>query len=80
MVIIVMFQPFAISPTARRLPMKRFRRAGNQLLWFLKDSKGQTLIEYGLLLVLIAVVVIGAVTIVGHKTNNTFSTIGSSLP
>jgi pilus assembly protein Flp/PilA len=46
----------------------------------LKNSRGQTLIEYGLLLILIAVVVIAAIAIVGHKTNNTYSTIGSTLP
>lgn len=46
----------------------------------LKNSKGQSLIEYGLLLVLIAVVVIVAVTIVGQKTNNMYSTISASIP
>jgi Flp pilus assembly pilin Flp len=35
-----------------------------------KSEKGQTLVEYGLLLVLIAVVVIAAVTTVGKKANN----------
>lgn len=46
----------------------------------LKDSKGQTLVEYGLLLILIAVVVIVAVAIVGNKTSNTYSTVSSSVP
>jgi len=46
----------------------------------LKNSRGQTLIEYGLLLVLIAVVVITAVTLVGQRTNETFSTVSSALP
>lgn len=46
----------------------------------LKNSRGQTLIEYGLLLVLIAVVVITAVTLVGERTNNAFSTVSSALP
>jgi pilus assembly protein Flp/PilA len=44
-----------------------------------RREEGQTLVEYALLLVLIAIVVIAAVTIVGHKTNNAFSTIGASL-
>lgn len=46
----------------------------------LKDSKGQTLIEYGLLLILIAIVVIAAVTVVGQKANNKYSVVGDSLP
>lgn len=45
----------------------------------LRREEGQTLVEYALLLVLIAIVVIAAVTIVGQKTNNAFSTIGASL-
>lgn len=44
------------------------------------NSKGQTLIEYSLLLILIAMVVIAAVTLVGQKTNNMFCTISSSIP
>jgi pilus assembly protein Flp/PilA len=46
----------------------------------LKNSRGQTLIEYGLLLVLIAVVVITAVTLVGERTSTSFSTVSSALP
>ncbi|MRR06614.1 MAG: Flp family type IVb pilin [Deltaproteobacteria bacterium] len=45
-----------------------------------RNSRGQTLVEYGLLLVLIAVVVIGALTIVGQKANNTYTFIGNTLP
>lgn len=46
----------------------------------LRNSKGQTLIEYGLVLILIAVVIIAALTVVGQKTNNTYSTVTSSMP
>jgi len=46
----------------------------------LKGSRGQTLIEYSLLLILIAIVVIAAVSLVGQKTNNMFSTISTSMP
>ena len=51
-----------------------------QPVCILKNSRGQTLIEYGLLLILIAVVVIAAVAVVGQKTNNTYSTVSSTLP
>lgn len=45
----------------------------------LKRQEGQTLVEYALLLVLIALVVIAAVTIVGRKACNVYSVIGSNL-
>ncbi len=44
------------------------------------NDRGQTLIEYGLLLILIAVVVVATVTLVGQRSNNTWSTISSSMP
>lgn len=44
------------------------------------DPRGQTLIEYALLLILIAVVVIAAVTFVGTKTSNLYCTVATSLP
>jgi pilus assembly protein Flp/PilA len=46
---------------------------------FFKNESGATAIEYGLIAALISVVIIGGVTIVGGKLNNTFSAVGSSL-
>lgn len=45
----------------------------------LTDEAGQTLVEYGLILVLIAVVVMLIVMGVGLTTNNTYSTINSAV-
>lgn len=45
----------------------------------LKDRKGQTLVEYALLLALIAIIVIAVVTVLGQKTNNVYSTIGNKI-
>jgi len=42
-------------------------------------KKGQGLVEYALILVLIAIVVILILTFLGSKVNQTFSTIGSGL-
>jgi pilus assembly protein Flp/PilA len=42
-------------------------------------KKGQGLVEYGLILVLIAIVVILILTFLGSKVNQTFSQIGSGL-
>ena len=47
---------------------------------FLKDESGATAIEYGLIVALIAVVIIAAVTTIGTKLNNNFSTVGNALP
>lgn len=46
----------------------------------LKNSSGQTLVEYGLVLILIAVVVIAAVAVIGQKANNTYSTVSNTMP
>lgn len=47
---------------------------------FLSEENGQTLVEYGLLLALIAITVIVAITILGRKLANTFNTINATLP
>ncbi|MDW8028908.1 MAG: Flp family type IVb pilin [Armatimonadota bacterium] len=46
----------------------------------LKEEEGQTLVEYGLLVALIALVVIAALTVLGRKVANTFNSINSTLP
>ncbi|MGQ9461557.1 MAG: Flp family type IVb pilin [Candidatus Fervidibacter sp.] len=46
----------------------------------LKEEEGQTLVEYGLLVALIALVVIAALTVLGRKVANTFNTINETLP
>ena len=43
---------------------------------FAKDESGATAIEYGLIAALIAVVIIGAVQIVGTNLRTTFNTVG----
>jgi pilus assembly protein Flp/PilA len=46
---------------------------------FSKKEKGQGLVEYALILVLVAIVVIAALMIMGPMIGNTFSKINSSL-
>ena len=45
----------------------------------LRSQKGQTLVEYALLLVLIAIVVIAMLKGVGSHANNAFSKVNSAL-
>jgi len=49
------------------------------LSFFAKDEKGQGLVEYALILVLIAVVVIGVLTILGSNVSSTFQAINSTI-
>ena len=46
---------------------------------FAQDRSGVTAIEYGLIASLIAVFIIGAVTLVGTDLNNVFNSISSGL-
>jgi pilus assembly protein Flp/PilA len=43
------------------------------------DESGATAIEYGLIVALIAVVIIGAVTALGTNLNAKFSAVGSAV-
>lgn len=43
------------------------------------DEEGQTLVEYGLLLALIAIVVIAALLILGPIVSGIFTEVGTSL-
>jgi pilus assembly protein Flp/PilA len=49
------------------------------LLSFLRDESGVTAIEYGLIAGLIAVVIIGAVTLVGQDLLAMFNTVAAAL-
>jgi pilus assembly protein Flp/PilA len=46
---------------------------------FAKDESGATAIEYGLIVALIAVVIIGAVGLVGTNLNTKFNAINTAL-
>ena len=47
---------------------------------FAPKERGQGLVEYAILLSLVALVVIAVVRLLGPKLGNTFSTITSSMP
>lgn len=46
---------------------------------FTRDESGATAIEYGLIAALIAVVLIGALTLVGSDLDNKFNEVSNSL-
>ena len=51
-----------------------------KLLKFLKDEEGATMVEYALMLALIAIICIAAVTTLGGKASQTFDNAATSLP
>ena len=48
--------------------------------WFVRDEGGQDLIEYGLLLAIIAVATITLITAIGGKVTGYFNTLNTNLP
>ena len=46
---------------------------------FLKDENGATAIEYGLIAALIAVVIVGGVTLIGTNLSTLFSSVAGSV-
>ena len=46
---------------------------------FLMDEDGQGMVEYGLIIGLVAIVVIGALTVLGPKISSMFNKAGGAL-
>ena len=64
----------------RNLHLEKFKRKEKTSpMLFAPKEKGQGLVEYALILVLVAIVVIAALMILGPIIGNTFSTINRSL-
>jgi len=49
------------------------------MLFSLKE-KGQGLVEYAIILALIAIVVIAVMTLLGNKVKGTFTTVTNAIP
>jgi pilus assembly protein Flp/PilA len=46
---------------------------------FLRDERGATAIEYGLIAALIAIVIVSAVTTIGTKLRTSFGNVGNAI-
>ena len=57
--------------------MAHFKTLVTQLL---QDEEGATMVEYALMVALIAAICIGAVTLLGGKANSTFDSTAAKLP
>jgi len=51
----------------------------NALRNVLRDDEGATMVEYGIMVALIAAICITVVTTLGQKVSNAFSTVNASL-
>jgi pilus assembly protein Flp/PilA len=51
----------------------------NLLAKFHKDDEGATMVEYGLIVALIAVVCIGAVVLIGSRLNGVFGNVAAQV-
>jgi pilus assembly protein Flp/PilA len=47
---------------------------------FLRDESGATMVEYGIMVALIAAVAIAVIKVIGTKTNNSFESVNNSYP
>ena len=56
--------------------MRSFKQS---LVKFLKSEDGPTAVEYAVMVALIIVVAIGAVTLLGQKTSETFNTTATKI-
>jgi pilus assembly protein Flp/PilA len=46
---------------------------------FVRDEEGATMVEYALMVALIAIVAIAAVTLIGTNVSTKFSTVGTTI-
>jgi pilus assembly protein Flp/PilA len=60
----------------REIPMRGTLKS---VVEFLKREDGPTAVEYAVMLALIVVVCIAAITAIGSASNQTFSSVGSSI-
>ncbi len=56
--------------------MKKFSKL---MVAFLQDEEGATMVEYGLMVALIAVVAIATVSLLGDEVNTTFETVKDKM-
>jgi pilus assembly protein Flp/PilA len=51
-----------------------------KLINFFKDEEGATMVEYALMLALIAIICIAAVTLIGQRASGVFQQSADNLP
>ncbi len=49
-----------------------------KLQQFIRDDSGATMVEYGIMIALIAAIAIAIITIIGRKTSNAFENVNQA--
>ncbi len=66
--------------SAPRVDLPQRERKGNGTMFqWMRDEQGQGLVEYGLIIAVIAIAVIGAMTFLQAQLQTIFSNIGNNL-
>ncbi len=76
--LVILFEVYIIKVSLEGLQRNPNERRMYKML-FAPKEKGQGLVEYALILVLVAIVVIAALMVLGPIIGNAFSTINKSL-
>lgn len=58
---------------------KHFVTLSNRLAQLRSDDRGVTSVEYGLMVALIAIVIIAAVTLLGHNLSTLFNNVATAI-
>jgi len=69
----------SIAAQAKHHPSTRRETMSNFISKFVKDEDGATMVEYGLMVALIAVVLIAIVTLVGQSLSGMFNTVNTGI-
>jgi pilus assembly protein Flp/PilA len=75
----VMPSPILCRRSAGAQPAKHGRKEGLEVLAFFRDDEGQGLVEYALIIAVIAIAVIVAMIFLRGQLQNIFSNIGNNL-
>jgi len=80
---LVLFPTLNKIRTVLRMVLRKtktlFIQKGITIMLFAPKEKGQGLVEYAIILALVAIVVIAVMRLLGPKIGNTFSSINNSL-
>ena len=73
------FLSWNIILSGKYVAKQALQKKGEETMLFARNEKGQGLVEYALILVLVAVVVIAVLLILGPIIGNVFTKINSNL-
>lgn len=66
-------------PSATSTPACKMTAMTSLISRILRDEEGATMVEYGIMVALIAAVCIGIVTTLGQSVSNAFSNVNASM-